>query len=103
MKHRHYDAAYRAHYNTSFTPDKRAEQYCAGFDADIAKLTEKGARAETIARYEALWLRWMAAKGRCLSAMITGPSLGVWQRQLTNNAVYSFNHYVLPVLKKGAA
>jgi hypothetical protein len=27
------------------------------------------------------------------------PSVMAWQRQLTNNAVYSFNHFVLPVLK----
>ncbi len=27
------------------------------------------------------------------------PSNMAWQRQLTNNAVYSFNHWILPALK----
>jgi hypothetical protein len=31
------------------------------------------------------------------------PSNMAWQRQLTNNAVYSFNQYVLPALKGIAA
>lgn len=30
------------------------------------------------------------------------PSVMAWQRQLTNNAVYSFNHWILPELKKEA-
>lgn len=28
------------------------------------------------------------------------PSVGAWQRQLTNNAIYSFNHFVMPKLKE---
>ena len=31
------------------------------------------------------------------------PSEGAWQRQLTNNAIYSFKHYVMPELKKMGA
>ena len=27
------------------------------------------------------------------------PSNMAWQRQLTNNAIYAFNHWILPVLK----
>lgn len=86
-KHKHYDLSYRAHYNTSFTPDKRAESACVGFDADIAKLQETGIEADKIAKYEALWVKWMNAKSRCLSSMITGPArFPVARAEKANNA-----------------
>lgn len=74
MKHKHYDTAYNAHRNTSFSPDKRAESACAGFDQDIENLQALGVPAEKIAKYESLWVKWMNAKSRCLSVMITGGS-----------------------------
>jgi len=86
-KHKHYDLTYRAHYNTSFTPEKRADGACSGFDADIATLTEKGVPADKIAKYEALWMKWMTAKGRCASSMITGPAnFPVARNEKANNA-----------------
>lgn len=72
--HKHYELARRAHYNTSFTPEKRAEAFCKGFDADIKALQELGIEQAKIDRYEALVIRHMQVKSRCLSSMITGPA-----------------------------
>ena len=72
--HKHYELARRAHYHTSFTPDKRAESFCIGFDADIANLQAAGVPQAKIDRYEALVVRHMQVKSRCLSSMITGPA-----------------------------
>jgi hypothetical protein len=46
--------------------------------------------AETIALLKSHAFKW-------------SPSNMVWQRQLTNNAIYAFNHWILPELKKEAA
>lgn len=73
-KHKHYDLAYRAHYNTSFTPDKRAESWCAEFDHNISELKKANVPDQKIERYEALWIKHMQSKSRCLSSMITGPA-----------------------------
>lgn len=83
--HKHYQTAYRAHYNTSFSPDKRAEGACSGFDADITKLQSLGIPEDKIAKYEALWVKWMNAKSRCLSSMITGPANFPLARNQKNN------------------
>lgn len=72
--HKHYELARRAHYHTSFTPEKRAESFCAGFDADLANLQAAGVPQAKIDRYEALIVRHMQVKSRCLSSMITGPT-----------------------------
>lgn len=86
-KHKHYDLAYRAHYFTSFTPDKRAESYCESLDADIAKLQELGVPTDKITKYESLWVKWMNAKSRCLSSMITGSAnFPVKRNEKANNA-----------------
>lgn len=73
-KHKHYKLAYRAHYNTSFTPDKRAESWCNSFDADIKQLQDLNVPQGKIEKYESLWVKHMQAKSRCLSSMITGPA-----------------------------
>lgn len=73
-KHKHYELAYRAHYNTSFTPDKRAESWCNSFDADIKQLQDLNVPQGKIEKYESLWVKHMQAKSRCLSSMITGPA-----------------------------
>lgn len=85
--HKHYTLAYHAHYNTSFTPDKRAEAYCASFDHDIEKLRSIGVPQEKIDKYERLWCDWMAKKSRCMSSMITGPArFPVARAEKANNA-----------------
>ena len=77
----------RAHYNTSFSPDKRAESGCKGFDADILALEGLSVPADKIEKYERLWLEWMGAKSRCMSSMITGPAnFPVARNEKANNS-----------------
>lgn len=72
-KHKYYEQARRAHYGTSFTPEKRADQECAWYDETVARLIAAG-KESAVEKYTALWLKHMAAKARCLSSMITGPA-----------------------------
>lgn len=69
-----YDLAYRAHCGTSFTPNKRAEQFCTGFQKDIEALEALNIPAEYIERYKDLVRRHLQVKSRCISTMIVGPS-----------------------------
>jgi hypothetical protein len=91
-KHKYYQQAYDAHRGTSFSPDKRAEQYCSDYDRDLAQMREKvaelGGKPDDFEEgYTRRWLAWMAAKGRCLSPMITGPSKFPTKRnEKANNA-----------------
>lgn len=73
-KHKHYDAARRAYYNTSFSPEKRAESECNYFDAIMAEFEQLGVSDEGKAKFERLFLLSLAAKSRCISSMITGPA-----------------------------
>lgn len=87
QKHKHYDLAYRAHVNTSFSPDKRANSACLGFDAAIEELQKLGVPQAKIDKYESLWVKHMQARGRCLSSMITGPAnFPVARAEKANNA-----------------
>jgi hypothetical protein len=89
-KHKHYDIAYRAFYNTSFSPDKRAEMYCNYFDENIQTLKDAGASDKALEKYESLWLKWMGAKSRCMSSMITGPAnFPVRRAEKANNAEHN--------------
>lgn len=73
-KHKHYEAARRAHYWTSFSPEKRAESDCKYFDETIAELKSIGCSEEGIAKFERLFLLSLSAKSRCMSSIITGPA-----------------------------
>jgi len=73
-KHKHYELAYRAHCGVSFSPEKRAESYCADFDEATEQLKAAGISMERIARFEQLFTRWLSVKSRCMSSMITGPA-----------------------------
>jgi hypothetical protein len=72
--HKHYQAGYRAHYNTSFSPEKRAETECKYFDEVTTELKELGADQRALDKFESLFLSMLSAKSRCLSSMITGAS-----------------------------
>jgi transposase len=72
--HKHYDLARRAHCGTSFSPEKRAESYCASFDNAIAELHKLGVAQHKIDKYEALVVAHLQSKSRCLSTMIAGGS-----------------------------
>ncbi len=107
-KHKHYDLAYIAHYNTSFSPDKRAESYCAAFDKDIEQLKAANITQDKIDKYESLWIKYMTAKGRCISSMITGPANFPVRRaekasQAADNAAktcYDYFNYLIDKAKK---
>lgn len=71
------DLAYRAHLGTSFSPEKRAEQFVAEFKEDyqtfIADIPVEYHQGVT-SKYIQLLTAWLYAKGRCISSMITGPA-----------------------------
>lgn len=83
------ELARNAFYNTSFTPEKRGEQYRADYSATMAeayaKLAEHAQKGGTLDQldevfsryrvgYAAAYRAWLSAHGRCLSSMITGPA-----------------------------
>lgn len=81
------EQARRAHYGTSFSPEKRGDYYIqiysAELQADIDNIrtaaAEYGKDAEdTIARYRERYERhfsaWLSSKSNCISSMITGPA-----------------------------
>lgn len=75
----HLELAIRAHNGTSFSPEKRGQQYIKDYseqlEKDLEMVAEKGGDVtEYQAKYERLFASWMYAKGSCLSWMITGPS-----------------------------
>lgn len=72
--HKHYEAARRAHYHTSFTPEKRAEDFCTAFDSGMQELEALGVPSYQREKYEALVIKHLQAKARCMSSMITGPA-----------------------------
>ncbi len=72
--HKHYEAARRAHYHTSFTPEKRAEDFCAAFDSGMSELEALGVPSYQREKYEGLVIKHLQAKARCMSSMITGPA-----------------------------
>lgn len=67
---------YRAFYNTSFTPDVRADQCVRDFSAELeSDLVELGDKTGNYAEKYVAHLRiWAGRKSRCLSVMITGPA-----------------------------
>jgi len=66
-----YRLACAAHNNISFHPERRAETFCRGYDADAAALAALGIPADKLER---LARAWLAAIGRTASPMITGPA-----------------------------
>lgn len=75
----HLELATRAHYGTSFSPEKRGQSYIREHSEELAgdmeRVTELGGDAQDYRkRYEQHFVAWMSAKSRCLSSMITGPS-----------------------------
>ncbi|MGX7703836.1 hypothetical protein [Methylobacterium sp. Gmos1] len=70
MKHPLYDLCYSAHRNTSFSPDRRAEQEIAAYIENAETVEKHGDPV----KHESLFRAWMAAKSRCASSMITGPA-----------------------------
>lgn len=70
----YWQAAYAAHSNTSFYPEKRADYLIKEYSEELTEdLNELG---ENSGNYKEKYINhlttWLSAKGRCLSAMITG-------------------------------
>ena len=72
----HYQIFYRAHYNTSFSPDKRAEQCVRDFNEELTQdLLELGENCGNYQKkYTDYVLLWARRKANTLSPMITGPA-----------------------------
>jgi hypothetical protein len=72
------DLAYRAYYNTSFSPEKRRDQiikeHSAELDSDLLKIKEEADKERYKQGYEKYFSAWLGAKSRCISSMITGPA-----------------------------
>lgn len=74
------ELAYRAHYWTSFTPDKRAESivniYSEELDDDMIEITKLS--ADYAPRYKEKYIQllshWLRSKSNCASSMIAGPA-----------------------------
>ncbi|HAH24898.1 MAG TPA: hypothetical protein DCL77_14285 [Prolixibacteraceae bacterium] len=72
-----YDAAYRAHSGTSFSPEKRAASYVTECETELnddLKDIPEDEKERYIENYKKYLFSWMSAKSRCFSSMITGPS-----------------------------
>ena len=72
-RHKYYDRAYRAHINTSFTPEKRALSECAYYDEICKELQESG-KEWAIEKFTKLFEKSLSAKSRCASWAIVGPA-----------------------------
>ena len=72
--HKHYEKARRAHYWSSFSPEKRAESECQFFDEINAEFEAAGVDEAGKAKFERLFLLSLAAKSRCASSWVTGPA-----------------------------
>lgn len=67
-----YDKAYRAHSNTSFIPEKRAEDCVKSYEAELNEDLQsmpEGERAEYIERYTRHLFAWLSAKSNCLTSV----------------------------------
>jgi len=97
------ELAYRAHTGTSFSPEKRANQYITDYTADLEKhltmldnLGQKygvstaeieSIKERFIERYKRHFSAWLGAKSNCISVMIAGPSkFPVRRAEKANNA-----------------
>ncbi len=71
-----WELCYRAHSNTSFSPEKRANSYVSEYsemlEADLKELKENQGNYKE--KFIAKFSDWMSAKGRCISSIITGGS-----------------------------
>lgn len=92
--HKYYQAAYRAYYNTSFSPEKRAESECNFFEEIKREFSEIQATEQEQSKFEKLFMiNLLKSKGFKRS-----PRFGAWQRLLNANCLDAFNYYIKPKL-----
>lgn len=72
-----YDLAYNANRNTSFSPEKRAEQTLKEYSEELES-DQTGMNSETksiyIDKYRSYLRKYLASRAGCASTMITGPA-----------------------------
>jgi len=71
--HKHYALARRAYEGMSYSPEKRAASQCEWFDSVCEEL-RLSAKEWAIPKFEALFVKSLSAKSRCVSPMIAGPA-----------------------------
>lgn len=84
-----WELAYRAHSGTSFSPERRANDYIKSYskelENDLKELGEKCGNYQE--KYKAMFSAWMSSKSNCISSMITGGSnFPVRRAEKANNA-----------------
>lgn len=92
--------AYRAHYGTSFSPEKRAEtvvnEHSEEIDADIETIRKLGASDAQVERYESGYITklsaYLSSHSNIVSSMIAGPS-NFPARQMEKRNRWADNHY----------
>lgn len=81
--------AMNAYRGISFDPDKRGQSiindYSSELLEDLKSIVDEEAKAKYIQSYKRYLSTWLAAKGRCLSPMITGPARFPVARNEKNN------------------
>lgn len=98
MKHKHYDLCYRAHYNTSHVPEKRAQSWCDSYD-EIQQ--EFAGNEYVLERFEKLFINLMHKKANCLSSMIVGPArFPVARAEKANRAEHNASEDLFSFLNK---
>jgi len=73
QNHRFYRQAYSAYAWISFSPERRAIQELEYYEEVVKELAQLG-KESAIPKFEALFLKSLAAKSRCASPMVTGPA-----------------------------
>lgn len=72
-----YEAGYRAHSGTSFSPEDRGKNIVTDYEGELnedLKSIPEDEQQRYIESYQKNLFHWLSAKGRCLSSMITGPA-----------------------------
>lgn len=96
------EQAVRAHYWTSFSPERRGESTVSEAEnelqSDIEELKKGGASEESIQffteRFKHYFSNWLGAKSRCMSSMIAGPAkFPVRRAEKANRSEH--NHYTV--------
>lgn len=94
------EEARRAYYWTSFNPDQRGQQditsYSEELTADLSELTNKGATAETLSKYEKRYIsllrKYWGSHSNVASVIITGPAKFPIERN-RKRSDWAYNHY----------
>lgn len=71
-KHKFFEMAKKAYYNTSFTPERKAVAECSYFDAIMDEFNRLGVGEKEKIKFERLFKLSLLAKSRCIYSHIVG-------------------------------